>query len=251
MPTMDDVARESGFSQMTVSRAFFDSAPIKQETRKRILEVASRMGYYHNRAASNLASQRSRAFGVILPTLQDSIYLHFVDGARRVFEGHNAEYILQTIDYARNREINALRSLLSQRVQAIILPSIGHTPAMRKLFQNVPVPLIEVGNLPKTPVQFAVGHSDFDAGYIATRRLIERGRREIAIICGFVRDTSNARDRLADQREHGHFTGERQHRFCAKRERHSHLCPGSRQGGILLAAAVLHHAVLRVHEYGP
>ena len=47
--------------------------------------------------------------------------------------------------------------------------------------------MIEVGNLPKKPIDFAVGHSDFEAGYLATKRLIETGRRRIAIICGYVR----------------------------------------------------------------
>ena len=57
MPTMDDVARLSGFSQMTVSRAFLASAPIRAETRERILKVAAEIGYYHNKAASSLASR--------------------------------------------------------------------------------------------------------------------------------------------------------------------------------------------------
>ncbi|HZP20736.1 MAG TPA: LacI family DNA-binding transcriptional regulator [Bauldia sp.] len=201
MPTMDDVARRSGFSQMTVSRAFLESASIRKETRDRILSVAAEMGYYHNKAASSLASQRSRAFGIILPTLQDSIYLGFVDAARLVFESHRYDYILQTIDYARAREPYALGSLLSQRVQAILLPSIGHTPKTRKLLESLPVPLIEVGNLPASPIHFAVGHSDHEAGYLATRRLIEIGRRRIAIICGHVRTTSNARDRLNGYRQ--------------------------------------------------
>jgi LacI family gluconate utilization system Gnt-I transcriptional repressor len=200
LPTMDDVARVSGFSQMTVSRAFLESASIKKQTRERILAVAEEMGYYHNRAASSLASRRSRAFGIVLPTLQDSIYLTFVDAARRVFENNHFEYILQTIDYARGRESFAIGSLLSQRVQAILLPSIGHTPRTRKLLETLPIPLIEVGNLPKNPVHLAVGHSDYEAGYVATRRLIDIGRRKIAIICGHIRDTSNARDRFSGYR---------------------------------------------------
>ena len=197
MPTMDDVAEASGFSQMTVSRAFLETSSIRKETRERILRIAGEIGYYHNKAASSVASQRSHAFGIILPTLQDSIYLPFVEAARRVFEVHRADYVLQTIDYTRGREFHAIGSLLSQRVQAILLPSIGHTPATRELFKTLPIPLIEVGNLPRKPIHFAVGHSDFKAGYVATKRLIEIGRRKIAIVCGHVRDTSNARDRLS------------------------------------------------------
>ena len=196
IPTMNDVARVSGFSQMTVSRAFLEAASIKRETKERILKVADEIGYYHNQAASNLASRGSRAFGIILPTLQDSIYMPLVEGARHVFQGYHADYVLQAIDYARGRESFAIRSLLSQRVQAILFPSIGHTPDTRRLLIASPIPLIEVGNLPRKPLKFAVGHSDFEAGHVATKRLIDIGRRKIAIICGYVRRTSNARDRL-------------------------------------------------------
>jgi LacI family gluconate utilization system Gnt-I transcriptional repressor len=195
IPTMDDVARVSGFSQMTVSRAFLESASIRQETRERIHQVAAEMGYFQNKAASSLASKRSRAFGIILPTLQDSIYLSFVEAARRVFEKHRFDFVLHTIDYAKGRESHAIGSLLSLRVHAILLPSIGHAAETRRLLESLPIPLIEVGNLPKKPIDFAVGHSDFEAGYLATKRLIEIGRRKIAIICGYARNTSNARDR--------------------------------------------------------
>ena len=200
MPTMDDVAKASGFSQMTVSRAFDRSASIREVTRKRILEAAAAIGYYHNRAAAIVASRRSRSFGIVLPTLQSSIYLPFVEAARRAFEHRRADYVLQTIDYARGREVQVIGALLSHRVEAILLPSIGHTGKTRRLLQNVPVPLIEVGNLPQEPIHFAVGHSDFDAGAVATERLIAMGCRRVAIICGHARTTSNARDRLEGYR---------------------------------------------------
>jgi LacI family gluconate utilization system Gnt-I transcriptional repressor len=196
LPTMDDVARVTGFSQMTVSRAFLRSAPIKEETRNRILKAATKIGYYHNKAASSLASQRTRAFGIILPTLQDSIYVPFVDAARRVFEDQGFDHLLQTIDYTRGREMHAIGSLLSQRVRAILLPSIGHTPETQKLLQTLPIPMIEIGNIPSHPIHYVVGHSDADAGYLATRKLLGAGRRNIGIICGLASETSNARSRL-------------------------------------------------------
>jgi LacI family gluconate utilization system Gnt-I transcriptional repressor len=197
MPTMTDVARVTGFSQMTVSRAFLRAASIRTETKEAILKAASEIGYFHNKAASTLASRNSRAFGIILPTLQDSIYLHFVEGARSVFEREGAEFLLQTIDYARGREPAALTALLSQRVRAILLPSLGHTSETLRLLETIPVPIIEFGNLPRRPVQYAVGHSDRAAGTAAARRLIETGRRRIGILCGVLDVTTNARDRLS------------------------------------------------------
>lgn len=200
MPTTYDVARLSGFSQMTVSRAFLDGAPIRRETRKRILEVAKEIGYYQNRAASHLASQRTRSFGIIVATLQDSVYLPVIDAVRSVFEQAHADFVLQTINYEKKREPQAIAALLAQRVKTVLLPSIGHTSESTEIIRSLPVPPIEVGNLPRQPIRFAVGHSDFEAGYIATKRLIDVGRKRIAIVCGYVRETTNARDRLAGYR---------------------------------------------------
>ena len=75
--------------------------------------------------------------------------MDFVEAARHVFEHSNFDFLLQTIDYARTRERHAIGSLLSQRVQAIFLPSIGHTTKIRDLLETLPIPLIEVGNLPE------------------------------------------------------------------------------------------------------
>ena len=99
MPTMDDVARESGFSQMTVSRAFLESASIKKETRERILKVAEEIGYYHNKAASYLASQRFArlrhhppdAAGLDLPALRRGRAARVREPSRRL---HPADHRL-------------------------------------------------------------------------------------------------------------------------------------------------------------
>jgi LacI family gluconate utilization system Gnt-I transcriptional repressor len=175
MPTMDDVARLTGFSQMTVSRAFLDASPIKKETRDRILEAAAELGYFHNKTASSLASQRLRAFGIILPTCRTRSIFRSSQAPVR-FSRRTARTICcraSTMPQARSQ---AIGPLVSQRVRAILLPSIGHTSETARLLRAIPIPIIEVGNLPKRPIHFAVGHSDFEAGYMATRRLIETGR---------------------------------------------------------------------------
>src|SRR5260221_11749260 len=100
MPTMSDLARVTGFSQMTVSRAFFPSALIRRETKQSILKAAVDIGYFHNKAAASLASNNSRAFGIILPALQGSTYLPVVGAARRVFEREGFQFFLKTRDHA-------------------------------------------------------------------------------------------------------------------------------------------------------
>ena len=147
-----------------------------------------------------MASRRSRSFGIVLPTLQNSIYLPFIEAARRAFEHRRADYVLQTIDYARGREVQVIGALLSHRVQAILLP-LDRTYRQDAKASGECASPVDRGRKPADePIHFAVGHSDFDAGAMATERLIAMGCRRVAIICGHARTTSNARDRLEGYR---------------------------------------------------
>ncbi len=69
MPTLDEVARLSGVSRATASRALTGDAKVKDETRKRVKAVAESLGYRPNRAARSLASGKSGVIGLVLPTL--------------------------------------------------------------------------------------------------------------------------------------------------------------------------------------
>lgn len=196
MPTMEAVAKAVGVSSMTVSRAFRGASSIRPQTRARILAAAERLGYFPNLAASELASQQSRSIGVVVPTLQDSIYADMLETMHDVLKRHGHDYVLQTINYRREREPAALQALLSRRVKAILLPSIGHSPRARAIIERLPVPHVEFGSLSPDNIGAAVGHSDYEAGRMATAHLLARGRRRIALICGPTGVTSHARDRL-------------------------------------------------------
>jgi len=65
-PTIDDVARQSGFSLSTVSLVINDRGYVSAETRRKILEVVGRLGYHPTRSARGLASRTSGNVGFIL-----------------------------------------------------------------------------------------------------------------------------------------------------------------------------------------
>jgi len=64
---MDDVAREAGVSQTTVSFVLNGiEAGLPESTKQRVLEAARRLNYTPNDAARRLASNRSRAIGLAI-----------------------------------------------------------------------------------------------------------------------------------------------------------------------------------------
>ena len=72
MANIHDVAKAAGVAISTVSRAFNNYPDLKPETRDHILQVAKELGYQPNKIASNLASKRKRAIGLIIAGFTDN-----------------------------------------------------------------------------------------------------------------------------------------------------------------------------------
>ena len=66
--TITDLARASGVSVGTVSRALNGYADVRPETRERIMQLARELDYTPGAAARSLVTQRSHVIGVFLET---------------------------------------------------------------------------------------------------------------------------------------------------------------------------------------
>lgn len=65
MVTIYDIARETGNSAPTISKALNGSGSLSEKTRNKIIETAKRMGYEPNMTARALATKKSRLIGVV------------------------------------------------------------------------------------------------------------------------------------------------------------------------------------------
>ena len=83
-PTMSDVARLTGVSSMTVSRAFRDDASVSKETRDKIRKAAEKLGYVIDSTASGLSSRKTGFVAVIIPSINNA---NFADTLRGLTEG--------------------------------------------------------------------------------------------------------------------------------------------------------------------
>src|SRR5882672_11211219 len=65
--TMEDIARETGLSRMTVCRALSNKGCVSERTRKRVLASAEKFDYQINLLARQLSSNRTYLLGIITP----------------------------------------------------------------------------------------------------------------------------------------------------------------------------------------
>lgn len=64
-PTIKTIAKIAGVSHVTVSKALRDAPDISSQTKARIVQIATDIGYTPNAAARNLSTNNSGTIGMI------------------------------------------------------------------------------------------------------------------------------------------------------------------------------------------
>lgn len=89
MATIKDIAKATGFSITTVSRALNNYYDVNEGTRQLIKETANKMGYTPNIIAQSLVQKRSYTIGFIVSNLTPSSIID--NFAFNIFMGSCAE----------------------------------------------------------------------------------------------------------------------------------------------------------------
>ena len=182
--TLYDVAKLAKVSPITVSRALRKPDVVSPVLRQRIDAAVNKLAYVPNLAASRLASSRSHSVGVIVPTLYNVIFAEYLLALHEVFLGSGFQVVVVNSRYSASEEEDAIRTLLGQRVEAIIIVGVDHTPMARRLLQQSRVPVIETFELTDDPIDINIGLSQSRAGFRATHFLIELGHERIGFVVG-------------------------------------------------------------------
>ncbi len=206
-PTMADIARKTGVSPMTVSRAFKSGSLINKDTRDAILKAAEDLGYVFDSTASNLRSQKTDFIAVTIPSINNANFADTVGGLSETLSAHGFQILLGYTNYDTEEEERLIEQLLRRKPQAIVVTGGKHTPRARKLLENANVPVIETWDVPTEPIGHFVGFSNANAVRSMVDHFVAAGYTRIAFIGGDAsRDTRGSDRRLgfiAALRDHG------------------------------------------------
>ncbi len=178
--TMADVAREAGFSRTTVSFVLNDRAhvAIPAPTRKRILDVATQLGYRPNAAARGLARQRSGWFGLVTEIVTSPLAVEVIRGAQQRAWTDERFLLIAPSDDEVQMEAAAIEKLLEQRVEGLIIAATWHRAVVvPPNAYDVPCVLVNCfdanGTLP------SVVPDEFGGGRAAAQVLLDAGHENI------------------------------------------------------------------------
>lgn len=182
--TIKDVANRAGVSRATASYTFTQPSRVSEPLRKRVLAAADELGYVGNDAARRLRMGHSLAFGLLISNTANPVYAEVAAGAEREASAHGRFIIVVNSDDDPQRERDYVNFFESQQVSGIIAAPVGGVPAELLALREQGTPFVLVG-LAEGPHDYpAISGDNEQGGYLATRHLLDQGRRRLLFVGG-------------------------------------------------------------------
>jgi DNA-binding LacI/PurR family transcriptional regulator len=160
-----------------------DSPRVSDESRQRVTEAATKLGYRPNLMARNLASRKTMTIGVLLNDLHNPWYAEVTDGIHAAAERHGYQLILASGRRSPRLESRAVDTFLASRVDGIIVAGC-RMPVARLEAVATEVALVSVGRAFACTDIGTVNTDDAYGARLAVEHLYELGHRRIAHIDG-------------------------------------------------------------------
>jgi LacI family transcriptional regulator, galactose operon repressor len=193
--TIRDVAQRAGVWSMTVSRVINDSELVSADTRRRVEDAISELGYVPSRLARGLSAKRTGTLAVIVPDVANPFFTLIVRGAEEVARraGYRAILCDTRADLTVEREV--IEEMLAHRVEGILIAPVSDRSRehLRRLTAfDVPFVLVD-RTVPGVEADAVLGDSEEGAQRLVDH-LLSLGHRRIGMIVE-TDDVSTARDR--------------------------------------------------------
>lgn len=142
---IQDIARLSGVSVSTVSRAINKSGYVKQEVRDKIEGIIQQTGFTPSAIAKDLKRQKSSLVGVVIPKINSFTSSETVAGITQTLAAHNLAVLLADAENSPQKEIEALALFRTQRVNGVLILGASMNEAWQEEVRKLQVPVVVCG----------------------------------------------------------------------------------------------------------
>lgn len=179
--TIYDLARKLNISVATVSRALKDDPVVSKKTKKKIFDLAEKMGYRSNHFARNLRKQQTNTIGIIVHELNSNFITSVLAGVEKVTTNAGYDLIIAHSSESFTKEAANAKNLFHKRVDGLIASLSFDTKNTDhfKPFVDKGVPVIFFDRVEQDNDNTVVIIDNYKAGYQATQHLIEQGCKKI------------------------------------------------------------------------
>lgn len=184
-PTLKEIAKATGLSISTVSRAISNPSMVKSTTRKKIERALSDAQKHYSSIGSGIVA-------VIVPDVMNPFFPLMLTGIDSISSLTDTTIMLCNSNGNQEKEDIILRKLIDTGVDGIIfITSSKATSFTQELIRDGSLPIVFLDRNPGIEGINLVSTGNFDGMYQATRYLITLGHRNILYLGGKPNTSTN------------------------------------------------------------
>ena len=176
------VANVAKVSPSTVSRSFNHPNLVKASTRKKIDNAVRKLGYIRNRAAQTIHGIRSGTIGLIVPTIDHTIFAELIQSFSESIEKLGFTILVASHRYDLQREYALTRKMLEHRVDGMALIGIEHDAETMHLLKSQEIPTAILWNYAENTDFPCIGSDNFQAGWLIGNHIGQLQHKEVAAL---------------------------------------------------------------------
>jgi LacI family transcriptional regulator len=180
LPTIYDVARESGLSTATVSRVINSSGRVSESSRKKVMEAIETLGFVPHAEARAHAMRGTGRIGVIAPFFTSPSFAHRLRGVAESLSDSKYEVVIYTVDSMERLKSHLGTLPVRRNLDGLIIISlpIENEEADRLASSGMEVVMVE-----KTHPRFSgVTIDDHHGGRMAAEHFARLGHTRTAFV---------------------------------------------------------------------
>ena len=183
--TLLDVARAAGVSRATASLVIRKSPLVADETRRRVEEAITKLGYVYNMGAASMRATRSNTVGVIIPNLGNPFFAAMLAGIEQALDDAGLIVVLANSRESASRQEAILQRMRERGVDGLILCPVAETrPSLLAKADDWRLPVVQALRYVSDSKGDYAG-TDYAGGmHQAVAHLTAIGHRSIAFAAG-------------------------------------------------------------------
>lgn len=175
MATIKDVAREAGLTVGTVSRVLNNRGYISEATREKVYQIMKELNYQPNEVARSLSKSKTNTIGVIVPHIVHPYFAKLISNLEKAASDRGFKMLLCNSREERERELEYLEMLKSNRVAGLILCS---ATVKTESLESLEIPVITIERNVGTGTA-SVECDNYQGGVLAAKHLIACGCKHL------------------------------------------------------------------------
>ncbi|MBN2795552.1 MAG: LacI family DNA-binding transcriptional regulator [Clostridia bacterium] len=200
-----DIAKVAGVGVSTVSRVLNNQPDVKEETKKRVLQIIEELNYVPNNSARNLKRTKTNHIGIFVIGDFSTFFSEVIESLEKILSSNRYSVMLHFHQGMKNTIEAAIQFALEKKLVGLVFLG-GHLKKNEEGYlKQLKIPVIFASTVIEEGVDFELFSSvtidNYKAAYEGVTYLLENGHRRIGMISAGYGDDSVAEARFMAYRD--------------------------------------------------